>query len=61
MKIVKVTTGEGVEYVPTARAFDIQTGVLILFSDPGENVVVKAYNAQAWGYVEWVDPSEVPS
>lgn len=61
MKVIKVTTGEGVEYVPEAKAFDLQSGVLILFSDVAESVVVKAYNAQAWGYVEWVDPQEVPS
>lgn len=61
MKVLKVTTADGVEYVPEAKAFDLQSGVLILFSDVTESVVVKAYNAQAWGYVEWVDPQEVPS
>lgn len=61
MKVIKVTTAEGVEFVPEAKAFDIQSGVLILFRDPSENVVVKAYNSQTWGYVEWVDPKEVPA
>ncbi|MDV6299956.1 hypothetical protein R3P82_12635 [Dietzia maris] len=60
-KVIRVITAEGIEYVQSATSFDIQQGVLILFSDRSENVAIKAYNVHRWGDVEWVDPSEVPS
>ena len=52
-KRLRVTHAEGVDTFPDEPAFGVEEGVLLVFSDRRQNVVVKAYNRDVWAYAEY--------
>lgn len=52
---LKVTHAEGEDTFPGESPFGVDEGVLLVFADRMQNVVVKAYNRELWAFAEYED------
>lgn len=52
-KTLRVTHAQGDDTFPGEPAFGVDEGVLLVFSDQRQNVVLKAYNREVWAYAEY--------
>lgn len=52
-KILRVTHAQGEDTFPGEPAFGVDEGVLLVFADRRQNVVMKAYNREVWAYAEY--------
>lgn len=52
-KILRVTHAQGDDTFPNEPAFGVDEGVLLVFADRRQNVVMKAYNREVWAYAEY--------
>ncbi|ASN67440.1 hypothetical protein 7S11_2 [uncultured Caudovirales phage] len=55
MKQLRVTHADGEEVFPGESSFGIDEGILLVFADRTQNVIIKAYNRELWAFAEYED------